>query len=76
LGATKNQGLADLDRAIALAPSSPDVRFIVSDAFTYGLSDPQRAFAEASLALQWSSVNLRCSGVRWCSMAQLEVQDV
>ena len=52
-GATKDRGVADLDRAIALAPNSPDVRFIVSDAYTYGLSDPQRAFAEASLALQW-----------------------
>jgi tetratricopeptide (TPR) repeat protein len=53
LGATKAQGVADLDRAIALAPDNPHVRFIVADAYTYGLSDPQRALAEASLALAW-----------------------
>jgi hypothetical protein len=38
------------DRAGA---SNPHVRFIVADAYTYGLPDPQRAFAEASLALDW-----------------------
>ena len=27
------------------------MRFIVADAYTYGVSDPERAFAEASLAL-------------------------
>jgi tetratricopeptide (TPR) repeat protein len=52
-GVTKAKGVADLDRAIELAPTSPDVRFIVADAYTYGLPDPQRAFAEASLALDW-----------------------
>ena len=46
-------GVADLDRAIAFAPASADVRFIVADAYTYGLPDPERAFAEASLALEW-----------------------
>lgn len=46
-----NAGIADLEFAIALAPNSPDVRFIVADAYTYGLSDPDRAFAEASAAL-------------------------
>jgi tetratricopeptide (TPR) repeat protein len=45
------QGAADLERAIALAPSSPDVHFIVADAYTYGKPDRQRAFNEASLAL-------------------------
>jgi tetratricopeptide (TPR) repeat protein len=49
-GAT-NAGVADLDAAIALAPDSPDVHFIAADAYTYGLPDPERAFAEASLAL-------------------------
>ena len=34
-----------------LAPKSPDVHFIVADAYTYGLPDPQRAFNEATLAL-------------------------
>jgi len=52
-GVTKERGVADLERAIALAPESPDVRWIVADAYTYGQPDPERAFAEASLALQW-----------------------
>lgn len=45
-------GVADLDYAIALAPESPDVHYIVGDAYTYGLPDPERAFAEATLALK------------------------
>ncbi len=49
----KGNGVADLEYAIALAPESPDVRYIVADAYTYGLPDPERAFAEASLALDW-----------------------
>jgi tetratricopeptide (TPR) repeat protein len=53
LGATKARGVADLERAIELAPDSPDVRFIVADAYTYGMPDHERAFAEASLALDW-----------------------
>jgi hypothetical protein len=36
-----------------MAPKSPDVRYIVADAYTYGLPDPERALAEASLALKW-----------------------
>jgi tetratricopeptide (TPR) repeat protein len=52
-GATKERGVADLDRGIALAPESAHVRFIVADAYTYGLPDPERAFAEATLALDW-----------------------
>jgi Flp pilus assembly protein TadD len=52
-GVAKTEGAADLERAIALAPQIPDVRFIVADAYTYGQPDPQRAFAEASLALAW-----------------------
>lgn len=52
-GAMRAAGVADLDRAIALSPASPDVRFIVADAYTYGaLPDAQRAFDEATLALQ------------------------
>jgi tetratricopeptide (TPR) repeat protein len=49
-GAT-NAGVADLEAAIGLAPTSPDLHFIVADAYTYGLADPQRAFDEATLAL-------------------------
>src|SRR5262249_38956613 len=51
--ATSSQGVADLERAIVLAPASPDVRFIIADAYTYGQPNPSRAFAEASLALSW-----------------------
>ncbi|MGL4551857.1 MAG: tetratricopeptide repeat protein, partial [Gemmataceae bacterium] len=51
-GTHQKAGVADLDRAIALAPKSADVRFIVADAYTYGLPDPERAFKEASLALK------------------------
>lgn len=53
-GASRAAGIVDLDRAITLAPQSPDVRYIVADAYTYGYSpDPQRAFDEATLALNW-----------------------
>lgn len=46
-------GAADLEQAIALAPTSADVRFIVSDAYTYGQPDAERALAEATHALAW-----------------------
>jgi hypothetical protein len=49
-GAT-NAGVRDLEYGIALAPGSPDVHWVAGDAYTYGLPDPQRAFAEATLAL-------------------------
>jgi len=52
-GANTVNGVADIEYAITLAPQSADVRFIVSDAYTYGLPNPERAFAEASLALAW-----------------------
>lgn len=44
-------GVVDLDLAITKAPGSADVRWVVADAYTYGLVDLDRAFAEASLAL-------------------------
>lgn len=51
-GTRRAEGAADLEKAISLAPSSPDVRFIVADAYTYGYTpDAQRAFDEASVAL-------------------------
>jgi tetratricopeptide (TPR) repeat protein len=50
---SRAHGASDLERAIALAPTSPDVRFIVADAFTYGQPDPERAFTEANRALSW-----------------------
>jgi hypothetical protein len=49
-GGPKARGAADLERAIELAPDSADVHFIVADAYTYGLLDLERAFAEATLA--------------------------
>ena len=51
-GVQNDRGVADLERAIALASDNPDVRFIVADAYTYGLPDPERAFAEATLAFE------------------------
>jgi tetratricopeptide (TPR) repeat protein len=53
LGANPTGGAADVERAIALAPTSADVRFIVADAYTYGDPDPERALAEGSRALAW-----------------------
>ena len=50
-GAT-NAGLADIERAIQLAPENPHLHYIVADAYTYGLSDPERAFDHAMLALE------------------------
>jgi tetratricopeptide (TPR) repeat protein len=52
-GANKAKGVTDLENAILLSPANPHVRFIVADAYTYGIPDPERAFAEASLALNW-----------------------
>ena len=51
-GVNVKEGKADLERAIGFAPESAGVHFIVADAYTYGPFDPQRAFYEASLALQ------------------------
>jgi hypothetical protein len=46
-------GLADLDLAIELDPYSPDVRYVVADAYTYGASpDSKRALTEATRALE------------------------
>jgi hypothetical protein len=50
-GVTVPLGIEDLERAIGLAPKSPDVRYVVADAYTYGVADPDRALAEATLAL-------------------------
>lgn len=51
-GVMKEHGMADLERALELAPDSADVHYIVADAYTYGSPDPDRAFAEASIALE------------------------
>lgn len=53
VGADVPGGMADFEQALTLAPASADVRFIVSDGYTYAYPDPDRAFAEATLALAW-----------------------
>jgi tetratricopeptide (TPR) repeat protein len=52
-GINPDRATADFERAIALAPDSPHVRYVVADGYLYGRSDYQRAFTEASRALQW-----------------------
>src|SRR5262245_6820338 len=47
----KAKGIADIEKAITMAPTNPNVRWIAADAFTYGVPDPVRAFDEATLAL-------------------------
>ena len=67
----KGNGVADLEYAIQLAPQSADVRFIVADAYTYGLPDPERAFEEASLALDWGLDTPRVHAILAVSYAAL-----
>jgi tetratricopeptide (TPR) repeat protein len=50
-GIEQGKGVEDLDRAIKLDKNSADVRYLVADAYTYGLPDPERALAEATRAL-------------------------
>src|SRR5262245_19751071 len=50
-GAT-NAGVADLEYGIALDPENPHVHAIAGDAYTYGVPDPARALAEATLAFE------------------------
>jgi hypothetical protein len=58
-------GAADLARAIELDPESPDVRYIVADAYTYGaVPDLQRAFNEATLALEGGLDTPRVRAIR------------
>ena len=67
-GTKRAEGAADLEQAIALAPTSPDVRFIVADAYTYGsLPDAQRAFDEATFALNGGLNTARVRAIRGAS---------
>lgn len=50
-GAAREKGVADIEKALSLAPQNAHVRFVVADAYTYGLPDPQRSLAEAQMAL-------------------------
>jgi tetratricopeptide (TPR) repeat protein len=52
-GSNTARGVEDLERGLAMAPDNAHVRFIVADAYTYGVSDPERALSEATLALDW-----------------------
>ena len=45
------RGHADLEFALLMQPQNPHIHFIVADAYTYGAHDPQRAFDEATTAL-------------------------
>jgi hypothetical protein len=64
-GQARAAGAADLEQAIALAPLSPDVRFVVADAYTYGsLRDYQRAFNEATFALNHGLDTPRIRAIR------------
>ena len=65
MGTKRAEGAADLERAIQLDPSSPDVQFIIADAYTYGsLPDLQRAFVEATNALQGGLNTPRVRAIR------------
>ena len=64
-GTRRAEGAADLEKAIQLDPSSPDVRFIIADAYTYGsLPDLQRAFIEATNALEGGLNTPRVRAIR------------
>ena len=52
-GLSVQRGIGDLDRAVQLAPSSADVRWVVADAYWYGQGDSTRGFDEATKALDW-----------------------
>lgn len=61
-------GAADLAQAIVLDPQSPDVRWVVADAYTYGaVPDPQRAFDDATLALAGGLNTPRVRAIRGAS---------
>jgi hypothetical protein len=64
-GQARAAGAADLEQAIALAPLSADVRFVVADAYTYGsIRDYQRAFNEATFALNHGLDTPRVRAIR------------
>ena len=45
------RGVADLERAIQLDGANPSVHYLVADGYAYGLNGYDRAYAEASIAL-------------------------
>ena len=50
-GVSNDAGVIDIEHALALDPLNAHVHYVVADAYTYGLPDPERAFSEAMLAL-------------------------
>ena len=46
-----SRGAADLERALQLDGANPSVHYIVADAYAYGFGDLERAYAEATIAL-------------------------
>ena len=46
-----SRGVADLERALQLDGANPSVHYLVADGYAYGLNDYDRAYAEASIAL-------------------------
>jgi tetratricopeptide (TPR) repeat protein len=52
-GLSVQRGIADLDQAVELAPTSADVRWVVADAYWYGQGDSARGSGEAAKALDW-----------------------
>ena len=44
-GAAKTKGMEDIEHAISLASGSADICFIVADAYTYGVPNPERAYS-------------------------------
>ena len=46
-----SRGAADLERALQLDGGNPSVHYIVADAYAYGFGDLERAYAEATIAL-------------------------
>ena len=52
-------------------PESPDVRYIVADAYTYGLPDAERAFDEATFALDGGLDTPRVHAILGSSLPRL-----
>ena len=65
-GVDVEDGVADMERALELSPDSPDVRFVLADAYTY---------AEAQLALSWGLDTPRIHAILASSLAEAGEQD-
>jgi hypothetical protein len=54
-GVSNDAGVIDIERALTLDPLNAHVRYVVADAYTYGLPDPERAFSKR----RWPSTGTR-----------------